>query len=99
MPVLITDECISCGSCEAECPNTAIYPAGEPYVIGGQKFAPLNEDHTYVVPAKCTECVGFADEPQCIPSCPTEAIILDTANPETHEQLQAKKDHLDAVGR
>ena len=25
MAIMITDECINCGACEPECPNTAIY--------------------------------------------------------------------------
>ncbi|MFL0080604.1 4Fe-4S dicluster domain-containing protein [Tenacibaculum maritimum] len=25
MAIIITDECINCGACEPECPNTAIY--------------------------------------------------------------------------
>jgi len=29
MAIIITDECINCGACEAECPNTAIYEAAE----------------------------------------------------------------------
>ncbi len=30
MAIVITDECINCGACEPECPNTAIYePAAE----------------------------------------------------------------------
>ena len=28
MAIIITDECINCGACEAECPNTAIYEGG-----------------------------------------------------------------------
>ena len=28
MAIKITDECINCGACEPECPNTAIYDAG-----------------------------------------------------------------------
>lgn len=28
MALLITDECINCGACEPECPNTAIYEGG-----------------------------------------------------------------------
>ena len=27
MAIIITDECINCGACEPECPNTAIYEA------------------------------------------------------------------------
>ena len=29
MAIIITDECINCGACEPECPNTAIYKGGE----------------------------------------------------------------------
>ena len=29
MAIVITDECINCGACEAECPNTAIYEGQE----------------------------------------------------------------------
>ena len=28
MAIIITEECIICGACEAECPNTAIYEGG-----------------------------------------------------------------------
>ncbi len=28
MAIKITDECINCGACEPECPNTAIYECG-----------------------------------------------------------------------
>ena len=28
MAIVITDECINCGACEPECPNTAIYEGG-----------------------------------------------------------------------
>ncbi len=99
MAVMITDECISCNACEAECPNTAIYSAGMAYNLGGNEFPAVSEDHTYIVVDKCTECVGFYDEPQCIPACPTEAIVKDPSNVETQEQLMAKKENLDKVGR
>ena len=29
MAIIITDECINCGACEPECPNTAIYEGGD----------------------------------------------------------------------
>ena len=28
MAIIITEECINCGACEPECPNTAIYESG-----------------------------------------------------------------------
>lgn len=99
MAVIITDECISCNACEAECPNTAIYSSGMSYNLGGTEYPALSEDHTYIVPDKCTECVGFYDEPQCIPACPTEAILKDVNNVETKDQLTAKKEKLDKIGR
>lgn len=99
MAIMITDECIACNACNSECPNDAIYDAGTPYQLGGQEYPALNEEHTYIVPDKCTECVGFFDDPQCIPACPTEAIAPDPDRVETKEQLAAKKEHLDQVGR
>ena len=29
MAIIITDECINCGACEPECPNTAIYEGSQ----------------------------------------------------------------------
>lgn len=99
MAVKITEDCIACNACEAECPNIAIYNAGESWSIGGEEKEAISDEFTYIVPDKCTECVGFYDEPQCIPACPTEAIIMDPDHEETKEQLEAKKQHLDDVGR
>lgn len=33
MAIIITDECINCGACEAECPNNAIYEGGEEWAM------------------------------------------------------------------
>lgn len=35
MAIMITDECINCGACEPECPNTAIYEGGEGWDFSG----------------------------------------------------------------
>ena len=75
MALKITDECISCGACEAECPNEAITEGDEYYVID---------------PAKCTECVGFFEDPQCLEVCPVEAPQPDPDYQETLEELLAK---------
>ena len=34
MAIKITDECINCGACEPECPNTAIYEGGMEWRFG-----------------------------------------------------------------
>ncbi len=99
MAVMITEDCIACNACEAECPNTAIYSAGENWNYGGEDKDPISDEYTYIAPQKCTECVGFYDEPACIEACPTEAIIMDPDNEETKEDLMTKKEKLDEIGR
>jgi ferredoxin len=37
MAYTITDECISCGACEPECPNSAISEGDTKYVIDATK--------------------------------------------------------------
>ena len=45
----------------------------------------------YVIdPARCTECVGHHDEPQCVVVCPVECIDPDPAYPESHADLLSK---------
>lgn len=75
MALWITDECINCDVCEPECPNQAIAMGVEIYEID---------------PAKCTECVGHFDEPQCVQVCPVSCIPVNPQQVETPEQLLAK---------
>lgn len=42
----ITDDCISCGACETECPDSAITAGDDKYVID---------------PAKCQDCGSCVD--------------------------------------
>jgi ferredoxin len=73
--LLITDECINCDVCEPECPNDAIAQGSDIYEID---------------PARCTECVGHFDEPQCVAVCPVDCIINHPEHVETRAQLQLK---------
>ena len=75
MALIITDECINCDVCEPECPNGAISQGLEIYVID---------------PAKCTECVGHFDKPQCQQVCPVDCIPFNPDFVETQGQLYAK---------
>ena len=75
MALLITDECINCDVCEPECPNEAISMGEETYVID---------------PARCTECVGHHNEPQCVQVCPVECIPKDPGHQENRDALFAK---------
>jgi ferredoxin len=90
MSTMITEECINCGACEPECPNTAIYEGGAQWDLDGQSHAPLQSDTFYIVPDKCTECVGFFDQEQCAAVCPVDCCIPDPNNVETEEQLIAR---------
>ncbi|MDD5059373.1 MAG: YfhL family 4Fe-4S dicluster ferredoxin [Sideroxydans sp.] len=82
MALLITEECINCDVCEPECPNGALSQGEDIYIID---------------PAKCTECVGHFDTPQCIEVCPVDCILQDPAHLESREQLQAKFESLIAT--
>ena len=88
MSFKITDECINCGACQPECPNEAIFVGGEDYDFGGKSNPALSQDFYYIVPEKCTECVGFHDEPMCASVCPTDACVKDKE--ESKDALLAK---------
>jgi len=90
MSTVITEECINCGACEPECPNTAIYEGGAPWSSNGDSHPALSMDYFYIVPEKCTECVGFFDQEQCAAVCPVDCCIPDPDLPETEEQLIAR---------
>ena len=90
MSTLITEECINCGACEPECPNTAIYEGGAEWTTNGDRHAPLKRDYFYIVPEKCTECVGFFDQEQCAAVCPVDCCVPDPDIPETEAQLIAR---------
>ncbi len=91
MATTITSECVNCGACEPECPNTAIYQGGVPWVDAqGTEHPPLSNDIFYIVPEKCTECVGFFDHEACAAVCPVDCCVPDPQRPETHEALLAR---------
>jgi len=75
MAYKITEECISCGACEPECPNEAISEGEAIYQIN---------------PTKCTECVGSHDSSRCAEVCPVDACVPDPAHKESREQLLGK---------
>jgi ferredoxin len=75
MAYKITDECISCGACEPECPNKAISEGETIYVIN---------------PDKCTECVGSFESSKCVEICPVDCCVPDPDHKESREQLLKK---------
>ena len=79
---MITDECINCDVCEPECPNEAIFLGPEIYQID---------------PAKCTECVGHFDQPQCVQVCPVACIPVSPDHIENQAQLLHKYQRLQSL--
>src|SRR5262245_34368312 len=88
MATMITSECIHCGACEPECPNTAIYQGGVQWQApNGSMHDAISNDIFYIVPEKCTECVGFHDHEACAAVCPVDCCVPNPQIPETHEVL------------
>lgn len=81
MALLIEHDCINCDMCEPECPNKAI--------TFGEKVYEIDPD-------KCTECIGYYDEPTCVKVCPIDCIIPDPNHKETEESLLEKFKMLDS---
>src|SRR5208282_2656977 len=90
MATTITSECINCGACEPECPNTAIYAGGVPWELDGATGPAIAQDIYFIVPSKCTECVGFFDHEACAAVCPVDCCIPDPANVESESVLLAR---------
>ncbi len=58
------------------------------------KQAPVSTEVYYIVTDKCTECVGFHDEPQCAAVCPVDCCVDDPNYRESKEELLARKNFL-----
>ena len=83
MALKILDTCVNCDVCEPVCPNQAISLGAVIYEIA---------------PARCTECVGHFDTPQCVDVCPVECIIIDPEHTESRELLQDRYERLSTQG-
>jgi len=59
-----------------------------------EKHEPRSMDVYYIAHEKCTECVGFHDEPQCAAVCPVDCCVDDPDYRESNEALLAKKDFM-----
>jgi ferredoxin len=94
MATMITSECINCGACEPECPNTAIYQGGVEWELNGVTHPPISGEIFYIVPEKCTECVGFFDHEACAAVCPVDCCIPNPDIPETEAVLIARAKEL-----
>jgi len=58
------------------------------------RLTPISDEVYYIVPEKCTECVGFHEEPQCAAVCPVDCCVPDPDRPESEEVLLERKSRL-----
>ena len=72
MATMITEDCISCGACEDECPNEAIRLGDEIFVVD---------------PDRCSECVGLHPAQKCAEACPVECCVPDPERRESQGVL------------
>lgn len=55
---------------------------------------PIEEEYYYIVPDKCTECMGFHEEPQCAAVCPVDCCVPDPDREEAEDLLLARQSAL-----
>ena len=53
----------------------------------GSMHAAISNDIFYIVPEKCTECVGFYDQEACAKVCPVDCCVPDPERPESEALL------------
>lgn len=68
-------------------------PMGNTYEADSEQ-EPVDMDVYYIVTDKCTECVGFHDEPQCAAVCPVDCCVDDPDFRESEEELLKKKEFM-----
>ena len=63
-------------------------------VAADAEQAPPEDDYYFIVTDKCTECVGFHEEPQCAAVCPVDCCVPDPEHVNTEEEMLARKERL-----
>jgi ferredoxin len=58
------------------------------------KIMPVSNEYYYIVTDKCTECVGFHEEPQCAAVCPVDCCVPDPDHVDSKELLLDRKERL-----
>jgi ferredoxin len=74
--------------------NTVVgdYRLSDGRTVGADaKNRPVADDYYYIVPDKCTECVGFHEEPQCAAVCPVDCCVPDPDHVENEATLLGRK--------
>ena len=67
-----------------------VLPNGK-QVDAAKEQEPISDEFYFIAPDKCTECIGFHEEPQCAAVCPVDCCVPDEDIVETETELLAKK--------
>lgn len=86
MSLRITHDCINCGACEIECPQSAVSPGKSVSKQHGQLFKIdlfgdddfVSSLHYYINPFKCNNCEGYFSTPRCIEVCPLPCCLTES---------------------
>ncbi|MDT8346320.1 MAG: 4Fe-4S dicluster domain-containing protein [Flavobacteriaceae bacterium] len=54
----------------------------------------VSDEIYFIVTDKCTECIGFHEEPQCAAVCPVDCCVPDEEHVEPNEFLMQKKNFM-----
>lgn len=73
-----------------ELTGNVIFPNGNE-VDADKEQDPISDEFYYIVPDKCTECMGFHEEPQCAAVCPVDCCVPDEEHVESDEELLEKQ--------
>src|SRR5690625_3954943 len=65
-------------------------------VNADEEQEPISDEIYYIVPDKCTECIGFHEEPQCAAVCPVDCCLPDPEREESDEVLAERQKLLHA---
>ena len=70
--------------------GVVLLPNGK-QVDAAKEQDPISDEFYFIAPDKCTECIGFHEEPQCAAVCPVDCCVPDEDIVETETELLAKK--------
>lgn len=70
--------------------NDIVLPNGK-LVDANAEQEPISDEVYFIAFDKCTECVGFHEEPQCAAVCPVDCCVADEDRIETNEELLIKQ--------
>lgn len=73
-----------------ELTGSVVLPNGK-QVNADEPQEAVDDEVYFIVADKCTECMGFHEEPQCAAVCPVDCCVPDEDVVETEEELLAKK--------